>query len=120
MEDITFTQHHLDNHIQIVTNEAINIKVQAGQVIDFITLIHRNIPTFFMPPTLLLAIWKFHYMPGGTIYEGNSLPSVMTKQMIIQATLASIDMFDGTKSKFEAWMESIKNAAQISGQIAYA
>ena len=25
-------------------------------------------------------------------------------------------MFDGTKSKFEAWIESIKNAVQISGQ----
>ena len=25
-------------------------------------------------------------------------------------------MFDGTKSRFEAWMEAIENVAEISGQ----
>ena len=38
------------------------------------------------------------------------------EQTIIQAALYSIETFDGTKSKFEDWAESIENAAQISGQ----
>ena len=32
----------------------------------------------------------------------------MVEQTIIQAALTSIEMFDGTKSKFEAWMEAIE------------
>ena len=40
----------------------------------------------------------------------------MIEQTILQKALASIETLDGRKSKFEAWMESIKNAAQISGQ----
>ena len=35
---------------------------------------------------------------------------------MIQATLLSIDTFDGTKTKFEAWVESKENAVQSSGQ----
>ena len=50
----------------------------------------------------------------GTIYEGNLLLSVMIEQTIIQAALSSIETFDGTKSKFEAWTESIENAEYIS------
>ena len=40
----------------------------------------------------------------------------MIEQNIVQAALLSIETFNGTKSKFEAWKESIENAAQISGQ----
>ena len=40
----------------------------------------------------------------------------MTEQSIIQATLISIEMFNGMKSKFKAWMEDIENVAEISGQ----
>ena len=40
----------------------------------------------------------------------------MIEQTIIHAALASTEMFDGTKNKFEALMESIENAVQISGQ----
>ena len=40
----------------------------------------------------------------------------MTEQTIMQAALTSIETFDGTKSKFEVLMESIKNSAQTSGQ----
>ena len=40
----------------------------------------------------------------------------MIEQIIIQASLVSIETFNGTKSKFEAWVEFIENAAQISGQ----
>ena len=40
----------------------------------------------------------------------------MIEQTLIQAALTLIKMFDGTKSKCEAWMEVIENAAQISGQ----
>ena len=50
------------------------------------------------------------------MYEGSMLLSVMIEQTIIQAALSSIETFDGTKSKFEAWTESIENTAQISGQ----
>ena len=52
----------------------------------------------------------------GTVYEGNLLSSIMIEQPIIQSALLSKGMFDGTKSTFEAWMESIENVAQISGQ----
>ena len=40
----------------------------------------------------------------------------MITQTRIQAALASLEMVDERKSKFEFWMESIKNAVQISGQ----
>ena len=50
------------------------------------------------------------------VYDSNLLSSVMIEQTIIQDALASIATFDGTKSKFEDLMESIKIAAQISGQ----
>ena len=50
------------------------------------------------------------------VYEGNLLSSIMIKQTIIQAALSLIETFNVTKSKFEAWMESIENVAQISGQ----
>ena len=48
--------------------------------------------------------------------DGSLLSSIMVEQTIMQAALSSIGMFDGTKSKFETWMESIENAVQISGQ----
>ena len=51
-----------------------------------------------------------------SIYEGNLLSSVMIDQTIIQAALSSIEICDGTKSKFEAWTQSIENATQILGQ----
>ena len=34
----------------------------------------------------------------------------------MQAALTSMETFNETKSKFEALMEAIENAAQISGQ----
>ena len=37
----------------------------------------------------------------------------MIKHTIIQTALSFIAPFDGTKSKFEAWIESIENAAQM-------
>ena len=40
----------------------------------------------------------------------------MIEQIIIQTALTSIEMFNGTESKFEAWMEAIGNTAQISDQ----
>ena len=50
----------------------------------------------------------------GTVYEGILLSSIMIEQTMIQAALSSIVTLDGTKSKFEVWMESIENAAKIS------
>ena len=52
----------------------------------------------------------------GTIYEGSLLLSVTIDQTIIQAALSLKETFNGTTNKFEAWTESIENAAQISGQ----
>ena len=49
----------------------------------------------------------------GTVYEGNLLSSVMFEQTIIQAAVSSIETYIQTKSKLEAWMKSIENAAQI-------
>ena len=46
-----------------------------------------------------------------TTFKDNSLALVMVEQTIIQAALTSMEMFKGTKSKFEAWMETIKNMA---------
>ena len=46
-----------------------------------------------------------------TIYEGSLLSSVMIEQTIIQAALSSTETSEGTKSKSEAWPESIENAA---------
>ena len=51
------------------------------------------------------------------IYEGNLLLSVMIEQTIRDSALSSIKTFDDTKSKFEAWAESIENAAQICGEV---
>ena len=50
------------------------------------------------------------------ISEAILLASVMVEQPIIQAVISSIEAFDGTKSKFESWITSVENAAQISGQ----
>ena len=52
----------------------------------------------------------------GAVYKGNLLSFILIEQTIIQAVLTSIEKLDGTKSKFEAWMEAIENAAQISSQ----
>ena len=40
----------------------------------------------------------------------------MIEQTIIQAVLFSKETFNGTKSKFKAWTESIENAVQILSQ----
>ena len=40
----------------------------------------------------------------------------MVNQLIIQAAIFSVETDDGNKNKFEAWIPSIENAAQISGQ----
>ena len=38
----------------------------------------------------------------------------MIEQTIIQTALSLIETFDGTKNKFEAWTETVENAAKIS------
>ena len=52
----------------------------------------------------------------GTVNEGSLLSSMMIEQTIIQAVLSGRETIDGTKSKFEVWVESIENAVPISGQ----
>ena len=41
-----------------------------------------------------------------TVSESHYLSFIMIEQTIIQAALTSIEMFDGTKSKFEVWTEA--------------
>ena len=43
----------------------------------------------------------------------------MVEQPIIQAVTSSVKTFDGTKSKFELWIASVENAAQISMKKSY-
>ena len=50
------------------------------------------------------------------VNEASILASVTVQQPIIQAVISSVEMFDGTKSKFESWIASVENAAQISEQ----
>ena len=40
----------------------------------------------------------------------------MAEQLIIQAAISSVEMFDRTKSMFKSCTTSVKNAAQISKQ----
>ena len=51
-----------------------------------------------------------------TVSEGHYLSSIIIEQNIIQAVSASIETVNGTKCKFKAQMEAIKNVAEISGQ----
>ena len=46
----------------------------------------------------------------------NMLTTIMADQAIIQAAISLVETFDGNKNKFEAWITSVENAAQISGQ----
>ena len=40
----------------------------------------------------------------------------MAGQTIIQTVISSVETFDGNKNNFEAWIASLENAVQISGQ----
>ena len=108
-EDMPITQHHLHNQIQIVTNDAFTIECHPGQVIGFTVLIHMTTQIMLIIPlTLLLTTQKHHNMQEAEFIGDNLLSPGMIEQTIIQAALAFIEMFNGTKSKFEAWTEPIK------------
>ena len=77
---------------------------------------HENSDNVFSASNATTSNLETPQNARATLFESNSLASVMIKQTIIQAVLTSIKMFDGTKSKSEAWVESIESAAQISGQ----
>ena len=48
------------------------------------------------------------------VFTGTSLlASMMVEQPIIQAAISTVETFDDTKSKFESWIASVENAAQI-------
>ena len=94
--DIPITQHHLDHHIQTVINEAFTIEGHTG-------LSNWFHSTSSNPETPSHA--------RETVYEGDLLFSVMLGQTMVQAALAFIEVFDGTKSKFGAWMELIKKCS---------
>ena len=55
----------------------------------------------------------------GTIYKGNLLSSIMIELTTIQAALSLIETFNGTKSKFKAWAESIEISGQDTLYIAF-
>ena len=98
-------------------NKALITEGQPGQLIGLPALTYMSTSiVYFIPLILLLAFQKTPPNARGTIYEGNLLSSIMMEQTIRQAAFASLETFKGTKGKFEAWTESIKNAAQISDQ----
>ena len=51
---------------------------------------------------------------GPVASEASLLALVMVEQLIIQAAISSVEMFNGTKSKIESWIVSVGNAVQIS------
>ena len=51
-----------------------------------------------------------------TVNDVTLLMTVVVDQAIIQTALSSVETFDGNKSKFEAWIISVENTAQISFQ----
>ena len=53
---------------------------------------------------------------GPVVIEASLLASVMVEQPIIQAAISTVETFNGAKSKFEALVASVENAAQISKQ----
>ena len=50
------------------------------------------------------------------VSKASLLASVVMEQSIIQAAISSVETYDGTKSKSEAWTASVENAAQVSKQ----
>ena len=50
---------------------------------------------------------------GPVVSEASPLALVMVEQPIIQVAISSVEMIDGTKSKFESWIASVENATQI-------
>ena len=48
--------------------------------------------------------------------ETRLLTSVVVEQPNIQAAISPVETFNGNKSKFEFWITSVENAAQILGQ----
>ena len=99
-----------------MNHKALTIDGHQGQVAGFTELLHTG--TTIMPCITNITTNNLETSPHarGTIYEGNLLLSIMIEQTIIQAAIPSTETFNSTKSKYEAWMESIENAAQISGQ----
>ena len=100
-----------------MSSETFTTGGQPGQVIGFITPIHMHIPiNVFHAHIPSDNNWQMPKYAGPTMFEGSSLALIMVEQTILQLSLASIEMFYGTKKNFEAWMQATKNVAQISGQ----
>ena len=116
IEDIPITQDHLDNHIEIVINEAFTIVSLRASNWFHSYYPHEYSNIVFHASNTTASNLETPPHSRGTVYKGTLLSPTMVEQTIIQAALASIEMFDGTKAKFEAWTKSIKNAVQIAGQ----
>ena len=79
-----------------------------------------SVAIFFMSIIITIIL----YFPEATpveqvkymVNEASLLVSVMVDQPIIWAAMSSIETFDGNKNKFETWIASVENVAQISGQ----
>ena len=103
--DTNTAQNHFDCHTQTVISETFE---QLGKVVGFNNVFHTHYSS------------KNNQQPsqnaGLTAFEGSSLASFMVKQIILQASLTSIEMFNDTKSNLKALTEVIKNPVQISGQ----
>ena len=72
--------------------------------------------------TYIILTWFFNQITAPinllepVVSDATILASVIVEQPIIQAVISSVKMFDGTKSKFESWITSGENAAQILKQ----
>ena len=100
-----------------MTHEAVLIEGHPGQVIGCMALIDVSTPIMsFIPPNITASNPETPLHSRGTVYQGILQSSIMIEQSVMQAAPSSIETLSGTKSKFEAWIGSIENAVQISGQ----
>ena len=63
---------------------------------------------------MLLLVTQKHEWQGNILGQCISISHDRANNNSV--CLTSTEMFNGTKSKFEAWTEYIENASQISGQ----
>ena len=110
--DTTIMQHHFNHYIQTVISKTFTTGGQLGKVISFITPVHVSIPMMsFMNKTLVKITDNHHKMLCPKFQRQITSLSYGRANNITDSLY-----INGTRSKSEAWMEAIENAAQISGQ----
>ena len=102
IKDIPVTQHHLDYQTLIITNEAfIKEGYPRSSNWFYSTYPHGYSNNVFHTSNITASNPETSPHARGTVYEGNLLSSIMTEQSIILAALQSIEIYNGTNSKFE-------------------